>query len=272
MSNIHTIIVVFISALAFVTLSSNSGGRAAVGNSGATLAPGDGEITCASSFCHGNNAFDSSLELAVIDGSGNLVSNYTPGATYTVRLTTTAGSGNPAGYGFQMVSMDANNDAYNAWDLASLPSNSQITSLGTKDYFEHQGIRSSNEAEIQWTAPAEGGGSITFYAASIAANGNGQVGGDGGNNNTLTIEEGPVSSTEDFASLNFTAFPNPVTEQLIISNIDNISIDNIVVMNAQGQVLYTGNASILDVAVFAEGLNIIQITSGSNMQVIKVVK
>lgn len=202
--------------LAF-TIMSNSGGRAGAANGTATLAPGESTSTCANPSCHGTNSYDPSLTVEVSDSDGNLVTEYTLDQSYTVKLSITAGSGTPIGYGFQMVSLDGNDNAYNAWST-DLPGGTQVVELSNgREYFEHFTRLPDNTFEIEWTAPAANQGDITFYAAGIAANGNGNTGGDGGANTTFTLSS-PVMTdvSETFDDVNVALYPNPTSEFLTL--------------------------------------------------------
>ena len=204
--------------LALATMS-NSGGRAASGNSAATLAPGDGTTTCASSFCHGTNSYDPSMSVEVSDTDGNLVTEYTLDQTYTVKVTIDAGSGTPIGYGFQVVSLDGEDNNYNAWG-SNLPGGTQISELSNgRQYFEQTNALPTNSFEIEWTAPAEVQGDMTFYAAGLAVNGNGNTGGDGGTSTTFTLSAPVMSNVDDtFVKTNLLLYPNPTTQ---ILNLDS---------------------------------------------------
>ncbi len=199
-----------------MTVMSNSGGRAGAANGPATLAPGEGASTCANPTCHGTNNFDPSLSIEVSDGDGNLVTEYTLDQSYTVKLSIVAATGTPAGYGFQMVSLDGDDNAYNAWG-SDLPSGTQVIMLNNgREYFEHSSRLAENSFEIQWTAPSTLQGDITFYAAGIAANGNGNTGGDGGTNNTFTLSPVISDIDESLQSSQLTLSPNPTSHRLNI--------------------------------------------------------
>ena len=154
---------------------SNSGGRAAVANSGNTGAPGESTL-CAN--CHGGGSYSPSMSLAVTDLGGSPVVAYTPGETYNLTVTITA-SGTPAGYGFQMTSLQSSNSP--AGSFSNPSSNAQISTISSgRTYVEHDGTSSSNTFTAQWTAPATNTGTVTMYANGNAVNGNGGTSGDAG--------------------------------------------------------------------------------------------
>ena len=151
-------------------LTSNASGPASNGNR-ATGAPGDGSNTCVS--CHnGNGNFGNvSIDLSMTDQNGNLKSEYVPDSVYEIKVTVNNSMGSPAGYGFQMICLDSDDDNYDGWDNPS--SNAQLSTSASRDYVEHDGISSSNEFTVDWTAPSEGSGEITFYVGANAVNGTG---------------------------------------------------------------------------------------------------
>ncbi len=188
---------------------SNSGGRANASSSspGATGAPGDGNNTCGSAGCHSQGAFTVSQLIELINSDGEVVDEYLPNAEYTVRVTNTS-DGNPAGYGFQMLSLLDNDDSvYNAWSNAG--SGVGIVDVGGKSYAEHTSTSSSGVFEVMWTAPAKDSGPVVFYTGGNAVNGNGSPAGDGSVTTDLKVEEGVETSTIDLIFSEVEIFPNP---------------------------------------------------------------
>ena len=78
-------------------------------------------------------------------------------------------AGTPDGYGFSMICLDANDNNYNGWANAS--SNAQLSTSAGRNYVEHDGISSSNEFTVDWTAPSASTGDVTFYVGANAVNG-----------------------------------------------------------------------------------------------------
>ncbi len=260
--------------LALILLQSNAGGRADVGNSGATLAPGDGNTTCASSFCHGTTNFNPQMTIEVFDLESNPITSYIPGENYTVKLTTVA-SGSPAGYGFQMLAVDSNDGVYNGWDGSSLPGQTQITTLAGRDYVEQTSLRTSNVAEIVWTAPQVGSGDITFYGASLAANGNGSPGGDGGTTTNVSLPENESSNTSDLNNLILSTYPNPVQDMVRVDyDRSSIAIQTLVLTDINSnRVTQVSNQDALSMSGLISGIYILHITTSEGLhQAEKIVK
>lgn len=139
---------------------------------GKTGSPGDGGATCTQ--CHGGSAtFQEGWITSDIPVDG-----YMPGETYTITATGThAGVGR---FGFELTSEDATNTKVgtimvtNATETQLVNGNNSITH--TNSGFTPNGDMKS--WSFDWTAPAEGTGEVTFYAAFNAANGNGNNQGD----------------------------------------------------------------------------------------------
>ncbi|MFT4759738.1 MAG: hypothetical protein ACI9XO_004730 [Paraglaciecola sp.] len=198
--------------LAFI-FQSRSNGPAAVAGLQVTGAPGNG--TCANSGCHTTGSFDATLDIELLD-NGAAIDKYEPGKAYTIRVTVSNGSGNPSGYGFQATSLDESANKVGTFEAGS---EQHVVSTGGRDYLEHDLFGSSSVFESTWTAPDADAGTVTFYSAGIAANGNGGSSGDGTAVNTLAIEEdidnAIFSNERDYATIVVT--PNPVADQLKLS-------------------------------------------------------
>lgn len=203
-------------ALAFLAFifQSRSAGPANVAGLQVTGAPGStGNMgTCANSGCHTAGTFDPTLSIELLDNDAP-VDKYEPGKAYTIRVTIGNGSGSPSVYGFQATSLDGSDNAIGSFDAGS---GQQVVSFSGRDYLEHTSSASSGVFESTWTAPAADAGSVTFYSAGIAANGNGGTSGDGNAAATLTVEEDDANSTfstnRDYATI--AVAPNPVADLL----------------------------------------------------------
>jgi hypothetical protein len=141
---------------------------------GKTGAPGEG--TCAD--CHSANAggYNGSL---FIEGIPPMIIG---GATYQVTVTAAYSTGSPVRTGFQMVCLNSSNS--NAGVFSNPSPTTTITSSGGRVYFEHNAVQTwggntMKSWTVDWTAPSGPNGDlITFYAASVIANGNSGTSGD----------------------------------------------------------------------------------------------
>ncbi|MFZ9029422.1 MAG: choice-of-anchor V domain-containing protein [Crocinitomicaceae bacterium] len=183
-----------------VKFDPRSGGMAAIlsqDRTGGPLASG----TCAG--CHSGGSFATNASIEVLDGSSNPVSTYTPGASYTIRLSVTAGSGSPSGYAGQMTALNSSNQM--AGDMtATLTGNTQISVIGAVEYLEHTSISSTGVFEATWVAPTAGAGDVTLYGIGVAANGNFNTTGDLASSPTsLTLTEEIGATTINYANAGY---------------------------------------------------------------------
>lgn len=187
----------------WMLLSSSSGGRATAANKGNTGAPNE-TSTCAS--CHSGGSYGTvSLTIQAFDlGTTNPVTTYTAGTQYDMRVTVNHTSGTPSGYGFQLTCLKqgANTPISGYSNLASNVKQKTITS-GTyngRTYCEHSGVTNNNIFNFRWTAPVAGTGTVVFYAAGDAVNGNGSDNGDKSGNSNLVLTESVAASLTSSAT------------------------------------------------------------------------
>jgi hypothetical protein len=252
---IRLLYTLFLSALCLVVLQSNRNGRATVGGEGVTGAPGDASQggsakTCAVNGCHSAGAFSPSLSIALLDSlSLTPVAQYLPGKNYIVRVTLTAGSGAPAGYGFQMIALrDNGNLALNGFsDPGGLSNNYKLKTLANgRTYAEHQTMSTTNTFNVVWKAPAAGSGSVTFYSAGNAVNNNQGNSGDGATNNKLQVSEmtSGLNDPRSAARLPLRLSPNPVsaTTQLAF-HLPESSACRLLVRDLSGRIVWENSVS-----------------------------
>ena len=141
---------------------------------GRTGAPGDG--LC--SDCHSGGAQTGNVMIT------GMPATVTPGQTYTLTVISTTTSSSVLA-GFQMVGLHDDGNV-NAGSMDNASAGSTITVVGSgRSYHEHNpaagfGGGTTVSWTVDWTAPVSGpDGDITFYAASVLANGNSNNGGDG---------------------------------------------------------------------------------------------
>lgn len=138
-----------------------------------------GEQNCTS--CHSGATQNGANEnlLVVNNDIGFGITQYTPGASYTVNLSMAS---NPGKKGFQVTALNAANTmAGNFVAGANTQIKTATISGGQRKYATHKS--SSNTSATQtwnwtWEAPATEQGAITFYVATNKANNNGNDNGD----------------------------------------------------------------------------------------------
>jgi len=240
------IIYTLISALALGLLfMGNSGGRAATQNQGNTGAPGDqmqGNDPWTCQVCH-NGPIQTTIMIEVFEaGTSTAITEYAPDVTYDVKVTVNDVNDDAAGYGFQIVSLvDADESDVNAWSNPGMGVQIATANETGRSYAEHAGTQDSNEFMVQWTSPAAGAGSVTFYSAGTAVNLADGNGGDGGANTSLNLTERPVGIF-DVSSLDATVrvFPNPAANYLNASVESNFSGQvSAEIMDVQGRIAIT---------------------------------
>ncbi len=156
----------------FSELISTSGGVAALFSQDRTGGPVS-VGTCGS--CHGGGSFSPTINLTVLNAGMNPVSQYTPGATYTLRVQVSS-TGAPSGFGFQAIPLRGAN--IQAGTMVGPSALSRLSPLSGRVYFEHSALNPSGISTVQWTAPAQGSGTVSFYFIGLAANGNSGTSGD----------------------------------------------------------------------------------------------
>ena len=267
----------------YVVLQSRSGGPGGVANLQVTGAPGSiGTAgTCGNAGCHTAGAFDPSLTIELLDGT-DPVSEYMPGKTYTLRITNTPGTGDPSRYGFQAVALNDSDDQ--AGDWGDVGSGKHTVTLSGRDYVEHSAPSPSNTFEMEWIAPDAGAGNVTFYSASIAANGNSSNSGDGVASSTLNIAEGTINATNDSQKplSGMRLMHNPVINDEIRLQIEALQSGEfqLRLLDLSGNLLRKENLTlstglqehVIPVGALSSGVYIAQLSGNGNLTAVRVVK
>lgn len=258
---------------------SNSSGRASFSGQGATTAPGDGTV-CSS--CHNGGNYGASVNVRLKDKvSGETVTEYTPNETYDVEVivgTTTA----PGGYGFQVIALkDTDNSSVSTWANNVTP-NTKFKTIGSRQYFEQANVLPDSIMVSEWTAPAAGTGSVTFYAAGNAVNGTGTSANDQAVTNEFTFTESTTSTSSlTKMGIRMNTFPNPTIDVLNLSLEMNASKElTINIYNLEGKRMETQNVMTqsgdnqfrFDVASYNSGMYFLEVADGTNQTAIRFVK
>lgn len=132
-------------------------------------APNDANCT----QCHSGNTQDgTSVNTITLLSGSTPVTTYTPGQSYTVALTM---SPNPTAKGFQAVAKNPSNGTAGTFTALGGAQGAGVHILSGR------ATHTSSSAQLfawTWTAPATNVGTVTFYVASMSANGTGGTGGD----------------------------------------------------------------------------------------------
>lgn len=264
---------------------SSSSGRANAAGSGNTGAPGDASSTCIT--CHGTSAsiqVDLSIEATKADGAA--VTQYEPETMYTLKVTIDPQVGSPSAYGFQMLSLnaplDTNGDAINSWVNASSNANIVEISSTNRTYVEHANPSATNEFTVDWVAPSQGSGVVTFYACGNGVNFNGATSGDNADCATFVFEEAVVSNTQELTSaIDISVAPNPAREFLqLTTNLAQTSNYQVEIYNLSGQLMQRQvdafgageQRTTIPVASLTGGIYILRVGNGRETANLKFVK
>ena len=182
---------------------------ATVSRSGApshhTGAPG--ETTCTA--CHTGNALNAPGGSVVISAPDA----YEPGTR--VDITVNVQHSDASRFGFQLTAKDVSGQFVGTFDVSAPDVRIAVGSPG--EHVTHSpAIDTDGSASwtIPWTAPAAGSGTVTFYAAGNAANGDFTNQGDFIFTSSATLAEGTATHVDRDAGLPFVleigaAYPNP---------------------------------------------------------------
>ncbi len=256
-------------------LLSNASGPGNVQNTdrtGGPLSPG----SCDISGCHGGGDFGTAVQLTLVDEAGDTIREYVPEAAYTLKVAISASGAE--GYGFQAVAIvDA--DSTGAGAFGTPPAGMQITDLNGIGYAEQSTRASSSNFEIDWTAPAEGTGSVSFYAAGNAVNANGSTSGDDSEITSTTLSEAIVSSLHDIVQFELQLAPNPAAKFIRIEwSQKQARPEELRIISTSGQSFYARNvanvSSSLEIPLenYPAGIYLVQISSADGIQTEKFLK
>jgi hypothetical protein len=149
---------------------------------------------------------------------------------------------------------------------------------------EHSAPSPGNTFEMEWIAPDAGTGDVTFYSASLAANGNNATSGDGTANNTLTIAEGTINATNDSQKplAGMRLMHNPVIDDEIRLQIESLQNGEfqLRLLDLSGNLLRKENLTlsaglqehVIPVASLSSGVYIAQLSGNGNLTAVRVVK
>lgn len=181
---VRLLLIIFI--VCFVLMANKSG--PAKNGSAVTGAPFNYNRTCAS--CHNGGSFGGTITTSLVDANNNVVTNYIPSKSYTLKITFGHTNGSP-GYGFQTTAATSGASAnINNWGV--LPANIHTIMLTGHTYVEHSAVLNSNVISLPWRAPAANTGTVVFYTAGNLVNSNGNMTGDEPVNTSLTVAESQV--------------------------------------------------------------------------------
>ena len=210
------------------------------------------------------------------------VSGYVPLTTYTI--TATATRVGHIKFGFEISPQSISGTL-----LGTLISTSSATQLvGSNKYITHTSTGTSGTNSrtwtFNWTAPAQGTGSVTFYGAFNITNANNNQTGDTCCTSTLVI---PENNSAGVANLNYNqskinVFPNPVSDNINIQytllNTAKVEIKiydlagkltNVLIEETKAAGDYLNNFNI-DHSKFRKGIYVVEIIIGNTKSTQKI--
>lgn len=240
--------------------------------------PVDGNGTCANSGCH--------TGIQVTNKTNLLTSNipaegYTPGTKYTITAKTNSAV-NRTVFGFQASPQSTTGSLLGTMTITN-PTETRL--VGSGKYITHtaSGITGANGQKswsFDWTAPAAGSGTVTFYACFNNANGNGGTSGDSIIRSNLVIQEKVVSNVnvDKLSSLGFNVYPMPVVSKLNIDNNHKVYVESLQIFDLNGRLVLNreletdGNIKI-DLSELNAGTYIVNISAnGKSIATTRIVK
>jgi hypothetical protein len=207
--NLYTLSAIMLGLGLWISNAAGPGTVQGIDRTGSPLSPG----TCVD--CHSGGTFSPSVTAQLLD-NGTPVTEYQPDRDYTLRVTTTAGAGTPARYGFQAVALTGTGNT-NAGTFGANPAGFKKITIQNRVYIEHSSPRTNNTMEFPWKSPATLDGTIRFYAAGLAANNSGSSLGDSGASLSEALAITPlVSSAGEAAAVKpaIRVLGNPIGENL----------------------------------------------------------
>lgn len=197
-----------------------AGGLNDDGRAGRTGSPG--ETTCVS--CHDNFALNSGGGSITLSSTNLPGWEYIPGTNYHMVCTVARTGNNLFGMGLEALTT-ANQNAGNL--VITNPASTQIKTATVGGVSRRNVVHTLNGGQgngskafaFDWTAPTTNIGSVTFYYAGVAANGDGdEAVGDYVYNGNQVVTPATASSVEEFAGPGeLSVFPDPATDHFSIA-------------------------------------------------------
>ncbi|HPR31056.1 MAG TPA: T9SS type A sorting domain-containing protein [Prolixibacteraceae bacterium] len=179
--------------------------------------------------CHTGTSLSSEWITTTIPATG-----YVRGETYT--LTLSAAHQEAARFGFELTAENSTEKkglfTITQTERTKLTNNNQAVTHTSGGTSPNNGQISWN---VEWTAPEEDAGAITFYAATNAANGNGSTSGDQIFTSALTVSPATTHNGQSIVQSPLKVYPNPASGWVFLET--SSPVQNIVLMNTEGKII-----------------------------------
>lgn len=268
-----------------LALSSYSTGPWQTASQNRTGSAGSGTANCSGGGCHGANSSNTTVTITVTNAGGNVVTSYTPGATYTVNI---SGRNTSAltRFGLQSTVVLA---AATSTQAGSFTASSPLAvrTASTPDIVEQtskitgtvSGGLATYSASYSWTAPAAGAGTVRFLATLNAVNNDGGTSGDEPAAATpLDLIEGSGTNVPGVNTAALKLYPNPAVNSLQLQLPDAIAQGSFQIRDIRGSLVSGGALRIqqgqahIDIAELSSGAYFMQVRSAGGELVAPFVK
>ena len=223
------------------------------------------------SSCHKGEVVNSGSAVVLLD-LGGAENGYSPGLTYTIKITIIKSALESSGFQFIALEDNATEKTPGSFSLVE-PTRTQIIDknsphvegceAGEKIWVEHtyNGIFSnatgSNSWTFQWTAPMSDVGKISFYLSALVANYDLSEEGDVVHTKSIDAVSAITGSSKVFVpSSDIHIFPIPASSNLVVQG-NLIDFDNLQITDVFGKVyknvILNSNLLNLDVSNFPNG-------------------
>ncbi|MFM8951362.1 MAG: choice-of-anchor V domain-containing protein [Bacteroidota bacterium] len=257
-------------------ISSNNGIAGRVGS--------PGETTCNTSGCHTGNALNAPGGSITISAPTLVNWQYFPGAVYPISVTISRAGCPIYGVGFEaLLSSGANAGTLTAGTgttikIANILGNSRTNVVHTLN--GGASTTGSKTFTFNWTAPAAGTGTVTFYAAGNATNGSGSTSGDFIYTTSQTVTESATGVEEGLVASSIAIHPNPVTDNINLSfqllsseevAVQILSLEGKLVETAIQEKLQSGKHNLVIPAPTQKGIYLLELDHSSGSITRKIV-
>lgn len=252
------------------------------GIAGRTGSPG--ETTCNTSGCHVGNALNAAGGSITISAPTLANWQYFPGAVYPISVTVSRAGCPIFGVGFEALrSSGANAGTLTAGVGTTLKAATILGNTRTNIVHTLNGGTSSTGSKtftFNWTAPAAGTGTVTFYAAGNATNGNGSTSGDFIYTTSQTVTESATGIEEGVVASSIKIHPNPIVDNInlsfqLMSNeevaVRILSLEGKLVETALQEKLQSGNHNLVIPAPTQKGIYLLELNHSSGTATRKIV-
>ena len=211
---------------------------------------------------------------------GNDESTFTSGEVYNLTLTLDHAS---VRNGFQMIATDSLKMSIGQFianeSMTHTEEQQDAGSGNTYQFVEHLELASTTDSSyiFQWQAPDDYLGTVKFSAVAVAANGNGVAdlpgNGDTAYYQTWTIKSDFSAVIESTPVEEVSLFPNPTSDALYVSGLNELEISDVVVYNTQGKQFQTWSESnIIQVNHLPQGLYYLRLSGQDKPITLKFLK